>query len=174
MGCQTHGTALSCPFAVIVIQHSTKPLTPRYSSSLVSLRFHRHDQPVPKTLMVMRLGFRKGSILGYRPAPLSGGPEIFKLRSAHAAGDCAGAGSLGRPQPMRFVAQSRKPTFAVPRGTSSFKRGRATSTLPSRRPQVLVAEVVRATTAVGAMRCSPGEADISNIGFTEQFTSGRR
>jgi hypothetical protein len=157
---------------VIVIQHSTKPLTPRYSSSLVSLRFHRHDQPVPKTLMVMRLGFPKGSILGYRPAPLSGGPEIFKLRSAHAAGDCAGAGETAA-----HAFRCRKEEAHL-RGTSRHFRiqeGRATSTVPSRRPQVLVAgEVVRATTAVGAMRCSPGEADISNIGFTEQFTSGRR
>ena len=44
--------ALSCRFTVIVIQQSTQPLTPLYSSSRFSRRFHRHDQPVSKTLMV--------------------------------------------------------------------------------------------------------------------------
>ena len=44
-----HGAALSCRFPTIVTQESTKPLTLLYSSSH---RFHRHDQPVSKTLMV--------------------------------------------------------------------------------------------------------------------------
>ena len=34
------------------IQASTQVLTPLYSSSRFSLRFHRHDQPVSKTLRV--------------------------------------------------------------------------------------------------------------------------
>ena len=52
MGARRHGAALSCRFPIIVIQESTKPLTLLYSSSRFSLRFHRHDQPVSKTLMV--------------------------------------------------------------------------------------------------------------------------
>ena len=42
----------SCCFTVIVIHQSTQPLTPLYSSWRFNLRFHRHDQPVSKTLMV--------------------------------------------------------------------------------------------------------------------------
>jgi hypothetical protein len=47
-----HEAALSPRFTEIVIQQSTQPLTPLYSSSRFSRRFHRHDQPVSKTLMV--------------------------------------------------------------------------------------------------------------------------
>jgi hypothetical protein len=65
---ETDRVALSCRFTVIIIQQSTEPLTPLYSSSRFSLRSHRHDQPVPKTLMVTfqcttnsRMAFRNES-----------------------------------------------------------------------------------------------------------------